>query len=80
MSEQEKTPISDFYAKDPIKADQQVFGRKSHADRRGFLRGAGLAALGAALGSGMVFHRNFPAGLIPQPWPMPAWFPARTGW
>jgi DMSO/TMAO reductase YedYZ molybdopterin-dependent catalytic subunit len=43
-----------------------VFGRRAHTDRRGFLKGAGLAAVAAALGAKMPFHRNFPAGLIPS--------------
>lgn len=40
-------------------------GRESHKDRRGFLKGAGLATLGAMLGASIPFHRNYPAGLIP---------------
>ena len=42
-----------------------VFGRISGAGRRGFLKGAGLAAMSAALGASIPFHRNMPAGLIP---------------
>lgn len=34
-------------------------------DRRGFLRGASLAALGAALGTAIPFGHNMPAGLVP---------------
>ena len=41
------------------------FGRKSYANRRGFLRGAGLAAMAAMVGAAVPFHRNMPAGLIP---------------
>lgn len=53
------------YAADPFEAERSLFGRRTHADRRGFLRGAGLAAMGAALGAAIPFHRNFPAGLVP---------------
>ncbi len=42
-----------------------VFGRVAGPNRRGFLRGAGLASMGAVLGTTMPFHANFPAGLIP---------------
>ena len=34
-------------------------------DRRGFLRGAGLATMGAVLGAAIPFSRNMPAGMIP---------------
>lgn len=54
-----------LYAKDPIAADRLVFGREAYPDRRGFLRGAGLAAMGAALGMVIPFHRQMPAGLLP---------------
>ncbi len=54
-----------LYAEDPQSADRIVFGRKAHADRRGFLRGAGLAAMGSLIGASIPFHRNMPAGLIP---------------
>jgi DMSO/TMAO reductase YedYZ molybdopterin-dependent catalytic subunit len=37
----------------------------AHSDRRGFLRGAGLATMGAMLGTAIPFHRNMPSGLIP---------------
>jgi DMSO/TMAO reductase YedYZ molybdopterin-dependent catalytic subunit len=53
------------YEENPERAERVLFGRVSYPDRRGFLRGAGLAALGAALGTTMPFHRNFPAGLMP---------------
>ena len=54
-----------FFAADPIAADDAFFGRKSYPDRRGFLRGAGLAAMAAMVGASIPFHRNMPAGLIP---------------
>ncbi len=57
--------IQKLYSADPISADKAVFGRVSYPDRRGFLKGAGLSALAAAIGSTIPFHRQFPAGLIP---------------
>src|SRR3546814_4167525 len=53
------------YAEQPDDADRIVFGRRS-ADRRGFLKGAGLATMGAMLGAAIPFHRNMPAGVIPR--------------
>ncbi len=57
--------LCELYAEDPIRADELVFGRRCYPDRRGFLKGAGLATMGAVLGAGIPFHRNMPAGLIP---------------
>jgi len=54
-----------YFAEDPEAADKAVFDRESYPDRRGFLRGAGLATMGALLGAAIPFHRNMPAGLIP---------------
>ena len=54
-----------LYQHDPDGADRKLFGRKPHADRRGFLRGAGLAAMGAAVGMAIPFHRTMPSGFIP---------------
>ena len=53
------------FAEDPEAADLEVFGRKSYPDRRGFLKGAGLATMGAAVGMTIPFHRNIPQGFIP---------------
>jgi DMSO/TMAO reductase YedYZ molybdopterin-dependent catalytic subunit len=50
---------------DPETRDRVLFGREAHSDRRGFLRGAGLATMGAAVGMTIPFHRNMPQGLIP---------------
>lgn len=61
----DRETIRRAYAADPFEAERRLFGRLAHADRRGFLRGAGLAAMGAALGAAMPFHRNFPSGLVP---------------
>ncbi|MEO1016992.1 MAG: sulfite oxidase [Pseudomonadota bacterium] len=57
--------LHELYRNDPIRADWMVFGRKSYPDRRGFLRGLGLASMGAVLGTAIPFHRSMPAGLIP---------------
>jgi DMSO/TMAO reductase YedYZ molybdopterin-dependent catalytic subunit len=57
--------LNELYLEDPERADRQVFGRVVAADRRGFLHGAGLAAMGLALGGMIPFSRNMPAGLIP---------------
>ena len=58
--------ICELYEEDPEGADYRVFGRIAEADRRGFLKGAGLAAMGAVVGGTIPFHRNMPAGLIPE--------------
>ena len=41
--------LRDIYAEDPERADWLVFGRRTLPDRRGFLKGAGLGAMTAAL-------------------------------
>ncbi|MDD3519013.1 MAG: sulfite oxidase [Chromatiales bacterium] len=57
--------IRDLYAEDPERADWLVFGRVPDQGRRGFLKGAGLAAMAAAVGASIPFARHLPAGLIP---------------
>ncbi|MCL5776111.1 sulfite oxidase [Limibaculum sp. FT325] len=57
--------LHDFFERDPEGADRAFFGRVAHADRRGFLRGAGLATMAAMVGANIPFHRNMPAGLVP---------------
>ena len=57
--------IEELYQDDPERADGVVFGRATGVDRRGFLGGTGLAAMGAALGGSIPFAENMPAGLIP---------------
>ena len=57
--------LCELYQEDPERADYLVFGRRVGRDRRGFLKGAGLATMGAMLGATIPFHRNMPAGLIP---------------
>ena len=57
--------LHEFFARDPREADRAFFGREACSDRRGFLRGAGLATMAAMVGAAIPFHRNMPAGLIP---------------
>jgi len=57
--------ICELYEQDPERADWLIFGRKACADRRGFLRGAGLATMAGVVGATIPFHRNMPSGLIP---------------
>ena len=64
-SNTESPDLHEFFAKDPLEADRAFFGRESYSDRRGFLRGAGLATMAAMVGAAIPFHRNMPAGLIP---------------
>ncbi|MCW5751174.1 MAG: molybdopterin-dependent oxidoreductase [Alphaproteobacteria bacterium] len=57
--------IDELYRDDPERADAVVFGRGTGPSRRGFLEGAGLAALGAVVGGAIPYAANMPAGLIP---------------
>ncbi len=58
--------LHELYAKDPIAADRQLWGRESNPlTRRGFLGGAGYAAMTAALGASIPFAEFMPGGLIP---------------
>lgn len=57
--------IWELYEDDPARADALVFGRVTNPDRRGFLKGAGLATMGAVVGGAIPFADNMPAGLIP---------------
>ena len=57
--------ICELYARDPEQAEFLLYGRRTGLSRRGFLKGAGLAAMSAAIGSSLVYSRNYPAGLIP---------------
>ena len=61
----EPPDLHKFFAADPLGADRAFFGRESQSNRRGFLRGAGLATMAAMVGAAIPFHRNMPAGLIP---------------
>ncbi|WP_163835312.1 molybdopterin-dependent oxidoreductase [Spartinivicinus ruber] len=64
-SQSSQADLLDLYLENPVKADEVVFGRKAYPDRRGFLKGLGLAGMAAALGGYIPFHRNMPGGLIP---------------
>lgn len=53
---------------DPERADFELWGRRAAGtDRRGFLKGAGLAAMERFLHAGIPMARYMPAGLIPVP-------------
>ncbi|WP_334038982.1 sulfite oxidase [Alteromonas macleodii] len=59
-----KRGLHELYAKDPVKADEQVFQRTSNAlTRRGFIKG--LKSLSLLLGAEVVYGQFMPAGLIP---------------
>ncbi len=57
--------LQELYASDPERADAVVFGRRTGVTRRGFVGGAGFAAMSAAVGGPIVFGTNMPAGLVP---------------
>jgi DMSO/TMAO reductase YedYZ molybdopterin-dependent catalytic subunit len=65
MSGKIERSIEELYRDDPERADAVVFGRATGTSRRGFLGGAGLAAMSAAVGGAIPFAQNMPAGLIP---------------
>jgi sulfite oxidase len=64
MASKSERSIDELYC-DPERGDALVFGRRTDATRRGFLGGAGLAAMGAAVGGTIPFAANMPAGLFP---------------
>ena len=58
--------LFELYGEDPLGADERTWGRRSDlATRRGFLRSAGISALGVAIGLNIPFSGRMPAGLIP---------------
>lgn len=57
--------LEETFRDDPERADALAFGRRTDATRRGFLNGAGLAAMTAAVGAPIAFSDKMPAGLIP---------------
>src|SRR6187397_2326345 len=65
MTGQTERSLEELYRDDPERADALVFGRVTEPSRRGFLNGAGLAAMGAAVGGAIPFAANMPSGLIP---------------
>ncbi|HEX6980839.1 MAG TPA: sulfite oxidase [Alphaproteobacteria bacterium] len=72
MAGKKERGLIELYRDDPERADALVFGRRTGPSRRGFLQGAGLAAMGAALGANIPFARNMPGGLIPAAFAQPA--------
>ena len=65
MTGNHERSIEELYQDDPERADAVVFGRRTGWSRRGFLGGAGLAAMGAAVGGRIVFGDSMPGGLVP---------------
>src|SRR5262245_48569667 len=65
MTGRKERSIEELYGEDGERADALVFGRRSGPSRRGFLNGAGLAAVSAAVGGAIPFAANMPGGLIP---------------
>ena len=65
MSGRKERSIEELYRDDPKRADALAFGRESGPNRRGFLGGAGLAAMSAAVGGAIPFAAYMPGGLIP---------------
>jgi DMSO/TMAO reductase YedYZ molybdopterin-dependent catalytic subunit len=64
MTRRERS-IGELYRSDPERADFEVFGRRTGVSRRGFLGGAGLVGMTAAVGGAIPFAANLPAGLVP---------------
>ena len=62
----EPKQLFEMYHEDPVEADRLIFGRETYPDRRGFFRKAGLATMGAMIGTAIPFHRNMPSGFIPM--------------
>jgi DMSO/TMAO reductase YedYZ molybdopterin-dependent catalytic subunit len=65
MSRKAERGFFELYRDDPERADALIFGRIAGVDRRGFLKGAGLAAMGAAVGGAIPYASTMPSGLIP---------------
>jgi sulfite oxidase len=65
MMDKTERSLDELYQDDPERAEAVAFGRKVGVDRRGFLGGAGLAAMTAAVGGAIPFAANMPGGLIP---------------
>ena len=60
MANETQRSIEELYRDDPERADAEVFGRKTGVNRRGFLGGAGLATMTAAVGGTIPFAANMP--------------------
>ena len=67
MTTRPERGLWELYA-DPERADFEFWGRRTvGTSRRGFLKGAGLAAMEQFLRAGVPMARYMPAGLIPVP-------------
>ncbi len=64
MKKRERS-LEELYRDDPERADALLYNRKTGTSRRGFLGGAGVAAMGAMVGGSIPFSQNMPAGLVP---------------
>lgn len=65
MTHHRERSLEELYAEDPERADAIAFGREVDVSRRGFLNGAGLAAMSVAVGGAIVHAASMPGGLIP---------------
>ncbi len=65
MIRKRERSIRELYSDDPERADALAFGRIPEVGRRGFVGGAGLAAMGMAVGGTIPFAASMPSGLIP---------------
>ena len=58
--------LHELYAKDPVAADRQIWGRTVNPiTRRGFLSKSSMLAMSAVLGAAIPFAHKMPGGLIP---------------
>ena len=64
MARRIERSIEELY-EDAERGDALAFGRRTGIGRRGFFQGAGLAAMGAAVGGTIPFADRMPGGLIP---------------
>lgn len=65
MTSFKERSLEELYRDDPERADALAFGRKTKTNRRGFLKGAGLTAMTAAVGGAIPFADRMPGGLVP---------------
>ncbi|MFL1706854.1 sulfite oxidase [Campylobacter sp. MOP7] len=65
MKNKKELGFFEAYKQDPIKADLDIFGRKTDESRRGFLKKSSLLAFAALVGANIPFAANYPSGLIP---------------
>ena len=65
MAGRKERGFHELYADNSDRADAVIFGRRTDATRRGFLGGAGLAGMAAAVGGPIAFSKLMPSGLVP---------------